>query len=322
MVTNPFHYRAELRAARARLAAIPARTLVTEVGPIEYLDQGSGDVVLLVHGIFGGHDAALRLAEPRVLAGYRRLAPSRFGYLGTPLPPHPSVSLQVDAHLALLDALGVDRVVALAGSAGTTSALELALRHPDRVAGLVLQSSNAPGPQHDKDALPRWVAQRLWASDALMWAARTYVPRLITELMGVPPDLPLNATDRARVEEELDGIFPVSRRADGAIFDAYTGNKAVNALPLESVRAPTLVVHFRDDPGAPFTGAETLASRIPDAQTLFPDRGGHLGLGEHPEVEEAIGAFLAQVSAPMGLLETPSAGPQLVPGENAPGPGG
>ena len=80
------------------------------------------------------------------------------------------------------------------------------------------------------------------------------------------------------------------------LFDAFTGNKSVNATPLEEVTAPTLVIHFRDDTAAPFAGAETLARRIPNAGTVFPDRGGHLGLGEHPEVAGAIRDFLGRVA--------------------------
>lgn len=297
MVASPLRYRSDLRAARERLAALPSRTVRLPAGPVEYLDHGEGPAVLLVHGIFGGHDAALRLVQPGVLDGYRRVAPSRFGYLGTAKPAQASVALQADTHAALLDTLGIDRVLALAGSAGTTSALELALRHPGRVAGLVLESSNAPGPHHDTDGIPLWVARRLWASDLLMWAARRYAERSITSLMGIPADLPLSPADRARLDEELDSLFPVSERAQGALFDAFTGNKAINDTPLEEVRAPTLVIHFRDDTGAPFSGAETLARRIPDAQRLFLDHGGHLGLGEHPEVEATLRSFLGDVLA-------------------------
>ena len=186
MVTSPLRYRSDLRAAHERLAALPSRTLALPAGPVEYLDDGEGPAVLLIHGIFGGHDAALRLADPSVLAGWRRLAPSRFGYLGTAMPARASVALQADTHAALLDARGIDRAAVMAGSAGTTSALALALRHPDRVAGLVLQSSNAPGPQHDADAMPSWLARRLWASDPVMWTMRTYAAGSITSLMGVP----------------------------------------------------------------------------------------------------------------------------------------
>ena len=295
MVTSPLRYRSELRAAHERLAALPSRSVTLPAGPVEYLDDGEGPAVLLVHGIFGGHDAALRLADPSDLGGRRRLAPSRFGYLGTAMPPRASAALQADTHAALLDAQGIDRAAVLAGSAGTTSALELALRHPDRVAGLVLLSSNAPGPHHDTDGIPSWLARRLWASDPLMWTARTYAARSITSLMGVPPDLPLSRADRARLEEELDSIFPVSSRVRGALFDAFTGNKEINAIPLEEVRAPTLVIHYRDDTGAPFAGAQTLARRIPHAQPLFLDHGGHLGFGEHPEVGAALRDFLDKV---------------------------
>lgn len=296
MVTSPLRYRNDLDAAYKRLGALPSRTVTLPAGPVEYLDQGEGPAVLLLHGIFGGHDAALRLAEPDVLAGYRQVAPSRFGYLGTPMPAQPSVDLQADTHAALLDTLGIDRVLALAGSAGTTSALELALRHPERVAGLILLSSNAPGPHHDKDGIPPWLARRLWASDPLMWVMRTYAPHFITELMGVPRDLSLRPVDRTRLAEELDSIFPVSRRLHGVLFDAFTGNKAINATPLEEVSAPTLVIHFRDDTGAPFASAETMARRIPTTETVFPDRGGHLGLGEHPEVARAMRDFLGRVA--------------------------
>lgn len=41
----------------------------------------------------------------------------------------------------MLDALNLDRVTVLANSAGGTSAIQMALRHPDRVKALVLVSS-------------------------------------------------------------------------------------------------------------------------------------------------------------------------------------
>ncbi|HET8595112.1 MAG TPA: alpha/beta hydrolase [Intrasporangium sp.] len=69
--------------------------------------------------------------------------------------------------------------------------------------------------------------------------------------------------------------------------DAYPGS----APP----RVPTLIIHFRDDTGAPFAGAQTLAQRIPHAETLFLDHGGHLGLGHHPEVETTLHRFLHEV---------------------------
>jgi pimeloyl-ACP methyl ester carboxylesterase len=295
---NPLRYRSELRRAWERLAAVRTSTVTTPVGPIEYVDQGSGYPLLLVHGIFGGHDAALRLTRPEVLAGYRVIAPSRFGYLGTPMPARPSVALQADAHAALLGALGVDQALVFAASAGVTSALQLTIQYPSRVIGLVLQSSNVPGAHHDRQLLPRWIAARLWRSNLLMWLIRTYLSGVIAHsMMGVPKQLPLSDADRARLDEELDSIFPVDRRIDGVLFDAYIGNPTINYLPLEAVTAPTLVVHFRDDGGPPYASAVAMAQRIGHAQILTGEHGGHLGLGEHPEIPASIATFLREVTA-------------------------
>ena len=47
--------------------------------------------------------------------------------------------------MLLLDHLGVDRAAVLAYSGGIASALELALRHPDRVVGLILANARLFG---------------------------------------------------------------------------------------------------------------------------------------------------------------------------------
>lgn len=291
---SPSHYRSDIRNARRRLTELAPVTIETPLGRIAYVDQGEGYPLLLVHGVFGGYDAGLRLLDAEVCADYRCISPSRFGYPGTPMPPNPTVELQADAHAALLDELGIDQAAVAAGSAGVTSALQLAIRHPSRVAALVLMSSNVPGPHHDRGQLPPSLAQRLWRSNLLMWLVRTYLSTLIVNnMMGIPKDLPLTDADRARLAEELDSIFPVSERAQGAVFDGFTGNADINTgYALHTITAPTLMVHFRDDAGPPYSGAVALADSIPGARLVGIDHGGHLGLGTHPEVPHEIRAFL------------------------------
>ena len=77
------------------------------------------------------------LVEGLVPEGYRIITPSRFGYLGSPLPAEATVASQADAYVSLLDSLGIDKTPVLAFSAGSTSAVLLALRHPERVSALV-----------------------------------------------------------------------------------------------------------------------------------------------------------------------------------------
>jgi pimeloyl-ACP methyl ester carboxylesterase len=94
--------------------------------------------VLVIHGAGSGFDQGLDLAQPLVRRGFRVIAMSRFGYLRTPLPADASPEAQADAHACLLDALGVKQAAVIGGSAGAPSAIQLALRHPERCSALVL----------------------------------------------------------------------------------------------------------------------------------------------------------------------------------------
>ncbi|MGX8012350.1 hypothetical protein ACVDG8_026990 [Mesorhizobium sp. ORM8.1] len=73
-----------------------------DIGPIEYADSGAGIPLLSIHGAGGGFDQGLALAADLVGGGFRIIAPSRFGYLRTPVPQDPSAAAQGDAHAALL----------------------------------------------------------------------------------------------------------------------------------------------------------------------------------------------------------------------------
>lgn len=80
---------------------IGSRMLETSVGPIEYAEVGEGPPVLVIHGAGGGFDQGLDLAEDLVRNGFRVIAPSRFGYLRTPLPKDGSAACSVYQRAAL-----------------------------------------------------------------------------------------------------------------------------------------------------------------------------------------------------------------------------
>jgi pimeloyl-ACP methyl ester carboxylesterase len=125
-------YRRDMNAARARLATVDRHVVSTPWGAVEYAETGSGAPVLVVHGIY--HNCVGGLLSVRDLFRDRRVvAPSRFGYLGSSMPPNATPAAQADAFAALLDTLDIDQIDVIGLSAGATSALQLALRHPRRV---------------------------------------------------------------------------------------------------------------------------------------------------------------------------------------------
>lgn len=185
-------YRRDLHDAYAHLAAVDRRVVSTAFGAVEYAERGTGQPLLISHGIFHGCDGGLVTA--RDLAGDRRvIAPSRFGYLGSDLPVNASGAAQAAAFVALLDHLDHDAVDVMAVSAGTSAAVQLALRHPDRVTHLVISSGNLPG-SPAAIAPPGWA--KAFYSDPAMWTLKVAAPAMLERLVGVPKGFPRTQTTR------------------------------------------------------------------------------------------------------------------------------
>jgi pimeloyl-ACP methyl ester carboxylesterase len=283
-------FRRDDTAAVARLDAVPRRVIDTGNGKLEYAEVGDGEPVLAIHGIFGGCDAGL-LSFDDLVAHRRVIAPSRFGYLGSSMPAGATPAMQADGFADLLDALGIDQADVVAFSAGSTSALQFAMRHPDRIRHLVVMSGDWPG-AFSKAPLP--VEKLAYQSDLLMWLATTLAgPTLLRLVAGIPKSFSLTQQDQTQVRALIDSIFPVRDRSSGIIFDAYTGNPDVDTYLLETITVPTLIVHSRDDTLATFGPAESAAARIPHARLLAHDSGGHLQLGRADETRDAVQAFLS-----------------------------
>jgi len=288
-------YRLDLQAAYTRLAAVDRTAVMTRFGAVEYAERGSGEPLLAIHGFFGGCDEAL-LSLGGVAADRRAIAPSRFGYLGSSMPAGASVTAQADAYAALLDRLGIDALDVTAISSGATSALQFALRHPDRVKRLAVISGNLPGGAAAM-APPR--AARLINRDVPMWALSVFARPILLRQIGVPNGFPLAAGDQRIVSDLIDSFFPVALKTQGVAFDAFAADPDVNNYQLEAITVPTLIVHAKDDPLVSHEAAQRAVGRIPGARLLSVERGGHLLLGGHREViGREVTAFLVGQSAP------------------------
>jgi 2-hydroxy-6-oxonona-2,4-dienedioate hydrolase len=288
-----------MKLAAARVAQ--GSTLVdTRCGVIEYQEAGSGLPLLAVHGSGGGHDQGMAFAASLTLRGIRVIAISRFGYLRTPMPVNASAAAQADAHVCLLDALGIRQTAVMGGSAGAPSALQMAIRHPDRVTALVLLVPLTYKPAAHADSappLPAWVESTMMTligSDFLFWSA-LYVARdpLIRTVLATPPELlsRVSSSERARVDSMLDNILPVSSRAAGLRSDSLVG-KHLAPAPLEAIRARTLVISARDDGYGTYASAKYTADHIAGAKFIGFETGGHSWVGHNDEVMSAIANLL------------------------------
>ena len=290
-------FRRDIHAARRRLQSGGSQVIGTDCGPIEYATLGEGYPVLVVHGIFGGFDQGLVIAHGNVGEGFLSIVPSRFGYLRTPLPDDASPAGQADAYVCLLDALGIEQAAIIGTSAGGTSAIQFALRHPDRCSASVLFSSNTPG-ETEAALPPEPVAKALFKSDFVFWLVTTYFGSSMRSTMGVPEGFELTAEYEADVAEVMKTILPVKPRSDGALFDMYVSNLDVNTgYPLEEISVPVLIVNAVDDPLTLYRNAQSAAERIPGAKLVTIEDGGHMMLGHEERIRSEIVAFLDEYSA-------------------------
>ena len=284
--TGYLFYR-DIRQSRERVAS-GGKIAQTACGAIEYAEAGEGMALLMVHGAGGGFDQGLDIAAPFIKSGFHVIAPSRFGYLNTPLPLNATAVDQADAHACLLDTLHIRRVALIGVSAGAPSTLLFALRYPDRVTSLVLIVPGAYSPMRKKVknemAAPRGtnlLLDTVLRMDFLFWAALKLAPDTMTKvLLGTDPVL---VDAASRQDQELiailkEHILPVSSRRAGLLNDARIMS-SLEPLPLSQIKVPVLAVSAKDDGYKTYEAARYTAEQIPGGRFIGFDQGGHMLVG-------------------------------------------
>jgi pimeloyl-ACP methyl ester carboxylesterase len=291
-------YAHDLTAARARLVG-RSQTMETTFGTLEYAVVGQGESMLIVHGAEGGFDQSIEMAGTLAGHGYQLIAPSRFGYLRSTLPGNLTTAMQADAYAQLLDRLGIDKVAVVGISAGAWSALQFAIRHPERCRALVLL---VPA-----DYLPAGtsihggaVARAIFNSDFLAWVALKLMPIMpggMTGMMLGTDSSVLRTADpgeKARLGQILDHLLPVSSRYAGMQFDIKTATDR-QPYPIEKIACPVLTISADDDAFGTASRAKYLAAGVPDGRAILFATGGHALVGHYADALRESTSFLQAV---------------------------
>lgn len=185
-------------------------------------------------------------------------------------PPYSLKDMALDA-IGVLEALGIARAHVIGASMGGMIAQRIALAAPDRVLSLtsIMSSSGArhlPGPRSD---VLRALLSR--PSDRGEAAMIDHTVRFF-KLIG-SPDFPLDdQTLRDGVQASMQRSFHpagVLRQMLAVIADAPRAGE------LGRIKAPTLVVHGRDDPLVPYACGVDTARRIAGARLVGVPGMGH-----------------------------------------------
>ena len=278
--------------SRHKLLADGAHIAQTSVGQIEYSLRGNrGSVLLYIHGTPGGHDLIPAYFPDTIV-----LAPSRPGYLRTPLASGRTPIEQANAYAALLDELGIGAVFVLGTSGGGPSAIAFAGVHSDRTLGLIALQAVTRS-MDTSSRIPAFLE-----SDFLYWS----VLGTLNRLRGVEGLVDMRVTDpnvRARIlddpaklemfESDTWSMWPVSQRKIGWENDMLQGQRF--SLPLGLVTAPTLIIHGSADSAVPVEHATWLAEQVEAPELHLIEGADHnMPIAHFEEVNELIQQFISR----------------------------
>lgn len=227
---------------------------------LEFTEYGAGErwLVLLPAPLMSRR-MHHRLARTIAAAGHHVLTldPLGHGRSDRPDDPHAySVAEFAEQVVVLLDACGADRAVVGGTSLGADVALTVAVRHPERVAGVIAAApllENALGPGLAGFAPLMVLARRLpWVVSATRAVTRA-VPR------GVVPPWAVVL---------LDALDQRPGALAAAIHGVFFGEIAPGSEARAAISAPMLVIGHRHDPLHPLADAQMLAVEVPDARLV------------------------------------------------------
>ncbi len=191
---------------------------------------------------------------------------------------------------AVVDARGLGRFPLLGMSQGCAVSVDYAVRHPERVSALIFIGGYAAGWRIGASADERERREAVLTLTRLGWGTNNAAYRHIFSQTFMPDAAP----------DALAWFDDFQRRTtspENAVrFQDAFGNIDVRHL-LGQVRAPTLVLHARDDQRISLAQGRELAAGIPDARLVTLDSRSHIILGHEPAWRvcmDEIERFLAE----------------------------
>jgi pimeloyl-ACP methyl ester carboxylesterase len=269
------------------------RHVETAAGRLSTMEAGTGEPVLLLHGL-GATKASFLPTLDALAPNYRAIGVDLpgFGDSAKPLFGAYDPPFFAEAMTALLDALELDSAHMVGNSMGGRVALELGLSHADRVRRLVLLAPSMP-----------WLKARPFAPYLRLIPTQLGIfqptPRLLIEPI-VKQFVPGSDTEwtAAGIDEFMRSyLTPLGRAAFyGAARNIYLEEpRGPDGLwtRLSSLKPEALFVWGRKDNVVPIGFARHVGEELPAARHLKLDCG-HVPQLERPrQTHEAMAQFLA-----------------------------
>lgn len=200
-------------------------------------DEGSGDAVLMVHGLGGTSNTWF--AQAAVLTRlFRVVRPDLEGSGRSATSGALSIESYAKDLLALLDALEIEKAHVVGHSMGTMICQQLAVRHPDRVRSLALFGPIVALPEPGVKAV----------GDRAALARREGMRPIADTLVGVAISAASRAGNPAVAAFLRESVMRQDAEGYARTCEALAAGKAAD---LGAIRCPTLLVTGNEDMVSP-----------------------------------------------------------------------
>lgn len=238
-----------------------------------YLDGGSGETILMLHGFGADKDIFLPFAS-ELKRNYRIVIPDLFEFGESTLPQAtiPDLLNESERLLILLDTLHIDRAHLVGNSMGGQLALFFAAHYPERVQSLCLISPSGlwHGPQ---SALMQQI--RHTGENPLIVRSVEDFKRSMEIGMLQPPKLPSNFL-KVLAKPRIDGA-----ESEEGLFNMLLEQPA-DAL-LEKIQMPTLIIFGMQDRIIEPVTADYMKSKLYNAEIFVVSDASHVAMYERPK---------------------------------------
>ncbi|HTZ86331.1 MAG TPA: alpha/beta hydrolase [Solirubrobacteraceae bacterium] len=244
-----------------------------------------GRPVILVHGLLLSQEMHKPLAEDLAARGNRVITVDLLGHGESDRPRDMwrySMHFFAEQVIALMDHLGIEQAVVMGTSLGANTALEIALDHPERLRGMVIEM-----PVLD---------------NALLWSALAFTPVLVALTFGERAMKLLSRATRAVPRSVLPHYGNVALDLvrqepgpGGALLQGlFFGRIAPHRTERREFETPALILGHHRDPVHPFSDAGQLADELPNGRLL--EANSFFELRAQPErLTNEIAKFLDEV---------------------------
>ncbi len=274
-----------------QLSGVSENTLQIGTHRVHYLDGGSGEPVILLHGIFAEKDHWVDFAR-QLTGSYRVIAPDLpgFGESGRQANQAYGYAEQTQHLKDFMDALGIRRAHLAGNSMGGTIAALFAMSHSERVASVAFIGAphglRTPKPSEMDGLIDAGKAPLITHNTAQF---EQMMSMLFTKEPFLPyPILHAAQADALRLAGSNERLWREQLKA------RYLLHQRIAEL-----RAPTLALWGRDDRLFDVSGMQVLNSHLQNLKAQVLPGVGHLPMMEAPKETALIYSdFLKRLPAP------------------------